>query len=340
MKPDFKNDWEICLDLHETWWRRRDTGRPLMMEWKYKDGWRPDPVVLADENAARAYWANAPARVGEAEREMVHRIYTGAAFPYFVPQLGPGSLGLFLGATPHFSPQTVWYDPCFADIREARAVLNPANPWLAWTMDATRQALQRAQECFLVAFPDLVEGLDCAAALIGSQPLLFALADAPSEAHRLMREITDCWYKAFDGLYALVNPPIGGNAFMAFEIVGRGKTAKLQCDLSAMLSPAMFHDFVVPYLAEQAEWLDYALYHLDGPTALQHLDALCSIDALDCIQWMPGAGVPWGQDPCWDGVYRKILDAGKGLMAYMPQEYVDGFIRKFGTRGVYIAVSG
>ena len=72
------------------------------------------------------------------------------------------------------------------------------------------------------------------------------------------------------------------STFGAFGIWAPGKTAKLQCDASAMFSPDMFQRFVVPSLTEQCEWLDYSMYHLDGSQAMCHLDALLGIDAPGC----------------------------------------------------------
>ena len=39
---------------------------------------------------------------------------------------------------------------------------------------------------------------------------------------------------------------------------------------------------------EQAEYVDYAMFHLDGPEALPHLDLLLDIPNLNGIQWQPG----------------------------------------------------
>ncbi|MCX7669320.1 MAG: cobalamin-binding protein, partial [Anaerolineae bacterium] len=116
-------------------------------------------------------------------------------------------------------------------------------------------------------------------------------------------------------MYERVRDPAGGNAFTAFRIWGPGKTAKLQCDFSANISPRMFRTFVSPYLAEQCAWLDYSLYHLDGTTALQHLEPLLEIAELDAIEWTPQAGRPGGGSPEWYDLYRRIRAAGKGVQA-------------------------
>ena len=89
----------------------------------------------------------------------------------------------------------------------------------------------------------------------------------------------------------------------------------MQCDFSAMISPVMFERFVVPSLSEQCAWLDRALYHLDGPDCVRHLDLLLQIPNLHAIQWTPGAGEPGAGDPKWFSLYDRILRAGKSIQA-------------------------
>jgi hypothetical protein len=130
---------------------------------------------------------------------------------------------------------------------------------------------------------------------------------------------------------------VGGNAFSAFKLWGPGKTAKLQCDASAMFSPQMFRRFVVPPLTQQCEWLDYCLYHLDGTQALQHVPALLEIEPLDAIQWTPQAGQPTGGNPQWYDLYRRIKQAGKGVQVFdIALEEVVPLIESVGPEGLFI----
>ena len=84
-----------------------------------------------------------------------------------------------------------------------------------------------------------------------------------------------------------------------FAFGDRAELPKVQCDTSAMFHPAMFAKFVVPALAEQCEWLDHAMFHLDGHQCIKHLDLLLGIDGLDAIEWTPDPQVPTGGDPAW-----------------------------------------
>ena len=88
----------------------------------------------------------------------------------------------------------------------------------------------------------------------------------------------------------------------------------LQCDYSAMISPQMFGEFVLPDLKEQTEYMDRSIYHLDGAGEFPHLEQILSLPRLNALQWAPGAGKPGGGDPCWFDFYRKVQAAGKSLL--------------------------
>jgi len=344
MKTDFKSDWDECFQIHEDWWKLADVWQPLLLNRMFRGGqhpttnWEMSASLHASlsESELEKLWTDIDSTIDRAENDMACRIYDGAAIPYYAPYLGPGTLGLVLGAKPIFTADSVWFEPCFSDISEAHVTFDSSNRWWKWTLDAAKQAMHRSNSRYLVAFPDIIEGLDCAAALLGTEKLLIAMLEKPSEVHRLLREISDSWYQAFDQYYAVVSPNNEGNVVAGFEIWGIGKTAMLQSDISAMLSPAMFEEFVAPHISEHASWLDFSLYHLDGPCALQHLDIVCGIDSINCIQWVPGDGAPWGHEDCWDAVNAKILDSGKSLWLKMKPEHVSGFVNKFGTRGVFL----
>jgi 5-methyltetrahydrofolate--homocysteine methyltransferase len=89
--------------------------------------------------------------------------------------------------------------------------------------------------------------------------------------------------------------------------------AKFQCDFSAMISPDMFGEFMVPVLREMTERVAYCMYHWDGPGAIPHHDHLLSLPKLTMLQWTPGAGSEPPAHPRWWPMHHKSLDAGKRL---------------------------
>ena len=66
--------------------------------------------------------------------------------------------------------------------------------------------------------------------------------------------------------------------------------------------------------------MDYAIYHLDGPGQLAHLDDLVAEPSITGIQWVPGAGAEPSDNDKWMPVYKKIQAAGKNIIVDNPGE--------------------
>jgi hypothetical protein len=151
-----------------------------------------------------------------------------------------------------------------------------------------------------------------------------------------LKAINTAWFEVFDRLYDIIHVN-GEMAFCYFSIWGPGKVAKLQCDISVMISEEDFRTFSLPFLQEQCEYLDYSLYHLDGVDAIRHLDAVLELKQLNAVQWTPGVGQPQGGDPCWYDLYKKILDGGKSVMINWVQlNELEALLDTLGNRGLNI----
>lgn len=83
-------------------------------------------------------------------------------------------------------------------------------------------------------------------------------------------------------------------------------------DFLCMISRAMFNEFFLDAIREECQFYDKSIYHLDGPMALKHLDALLSIPELNAIQWLPGTGNEGFTR--WIEVYQRIQEAKKGFV--------------------------
>jgi len=354
--PFWQADWERIREHHNAWWRReglvlhvlapRDASRE-------HEGYNPQAplsdmlcgldstAAYADDDAVRDAWLNAERRARLAERLMAGVYFGGDAFPFFDTNIGPGSLATFLGAEPSFAPSTVWYAPCISDPdRHPPLRFDPQNPWFLRQKAIVEAGVAVSAGRYPVSMPDLVENLDTLASLRQTQYLMLDLVERPAFVRQRLAEINQAYFQAFQALYDIVRAPWGGNVFSAFSIWGPGRTAKVQCDVSVMISPDMFAEFAVPFLAGQCAWLDHSMYHLDGTQAIHHLDALLAIDALDAIEWTPQVSVPQGGSPEWYGLYRRILDAGKSVQAVSvrPAEVLP-LLDAVGTRGVFLMVN-
>lgn len=332
----WKDDWAEARRNWIRWWNGEGLALSVTAPRRTPIERVPPPPPAPADLAAR--WCDPAYRAARAEWEIAHTAYLAEAFPYFAAQIGPGSLGTFLGSQPNFAPDTVWYEPCIADADAFGPLrFEPAgNRWLDVHVALVDEALRRSRGRYLVAPPDLIENIDTLAALRGTQTLLVDLLERPAWVHARLGEINEAFFRAFDLFFAKVRDAEGGSAFI-FDIWGPGRTCKVQCDFSCMISPRMFREFVVPPLEEQCRWLDYAMYHLDGTTAVHHVQALCEIPSLRAIEWTPQAGLPGGGSPEWYDLYRRLRAGGKAVQAVgvRPEEVVP-LIEAVGPEGLCI----
>jgi len=247
-------------------------------------------------------------RVNLSARACLHTLFLGECVPAVAPDLAPDCLALYLGCKGVDGDGTVWCEPFIDDPDRARFDYDPDNFYWQFSLRLGREQLRLGNGKFLLQFPDLIEGLDTLAAMRDTQRLLVDLIERPDWVRRCLRRITDLYFHHYDVLYDMIRDEVGGSVFWAWA---PGRMAKFQCDFSAMISPAMFGDFMVPVLREMCERVSYCMYHWDGPGAICHHDHLLSIPRLTMLQWTPGAGA----EPCphrrWWPLYHKTVEAGK-----------------------------
>ena len=119
--------------------------------------------------------------------------------------------------------------------------------------------------------------------LRGNERLLMDLIECPNEAKQAAMHLTDLWFDCYDELLKIINQYLEGmTTWMDVWFPGRG--SDVQCDFSAMISPAMFAEFVLPHLQEQCRRLEFSIYHWDGPGQIPHPEYLLDIPELNGIQ--------------------------------------------------------
>jgi hypothetical protein len=309
----YREDMDDVRKRLTAWWNGGDIGRPAMQI----TAPRPEPIEKVEAMAEPKGWVtgysttNFEYRVNLSARACINTYYLAEAVPCVAPDLAPNCLALFLGCQGVEMPGTCWCKPCISSPEEARFEFNPDNFYWKFCLRLSREQLRLGKGKFLLQFPDLIEALDTLAAMRGTQKLLIDLIERPDWVHGCLRKITDRYFHYYDLLYDMFRDEVGGSIFWAWA---PGRMAKFQCDFSAMISPTMFGEFMVPVLNEMCARVGYCMYHWDGPGAIPHHDHLLSIKSLDMLQWTPGAGQPPTWDKKWWPLYHKTLEAGKKML--------------------------
>ena len=324
-----------------SWWERKDFGRPLtkMQGVRSEINW---PFVPSD---FRKQWMDPDFRFALTKAVAESRNYYFDALPFIDLNMGPGSMAAYLGAEPVFKADTVWYEEIAKNsLRDLGTLKYDQNN--DWWKEHKRCVSELTTFCkntpLFSTIPDILENMDILSLLRSPQELCYDMMDCPLDVHKYLDQVEELFYIYYEDMYNIVKAEDGSCAFTAFSIWGPGKTAKIQCDFSTLMSPDQYKEFVLPSLKRQTEKIDYTLYHLDGVDAIRHLDSILSMDKLNALQWTPGAGQIDGGDESWYFIYDKVIEHGKGLWISMDQGGVERWIEKsrsivkrYGTAGIY-----
>jgi hypothetical protein len=341
MSIAWKANWNETTQHFNDWWNRRGLVLNFHNSFGTEGVSRAVGPTPSAPSSPRDAYVDPEQRALRNHHSLAKSAFPADVLPISNTDIGPGSLALFLGSEPGFSKETVWFEPCWKDVDVPEDLppikFDPTNDWWLLTEKTIRACIAHAKGDYLVGCPDLVENIDILAAMRDPQTLLFDMIERPEWVEQKVVEINRAFFESYQRIYDLIKLEDGSSCFGPFEIWGPGKTVKVQCDASAMFSPAMFEQFVVPSLTAQCAWLDNSLYHLDGTQAVCHLDALLAIDELDAIEWTPQAGIENGGDPRWYPLYRRILDGGKSVQIVgVSIEQLKPLLDAVGGRGVYV----
>ena len=361
----YKLDWDKTKEKFRNYWNHKNTGRPLMcviarrpeVE-QFSDGTPVEGGYLDQICQGKYYnmpeelkWKDMEDKYQNAQR-IVDRYryfcethaFLGESFPNLNIDFGPGSLAAYLGSDIGFKEDTVWFKKCLDSWDGVpKLQFDPENKWFKKHLQLAKDCRELAGKDFYVDMPDLMENIDVLASLRGAQDVLMDLLDEPEKVGERIKEVTDCYYDYYNRFYDVIKDEEGGNAYTVFQIWGPGRTVKLQCDFSAMMAPDDFRTYIQPSLKAQSEKADHVLYHLDGPAAIKHMDALMEIDGIDALQWTSGDAGPDGTLPDWDVIYDKAIAAGKSIWVKVYSgefedwiRNVDRIVKKYGSHSLFL----
>ena len=361
----YKLDWDKTKEKFRNYWNHKNTGRPLMcviarrpeVE-QFSDGTPVEGGYLDQICQGKYYnmpkelkWKDMEDKYQNAQR-IVDRYryfcethaFLGESFPNLNIDFGPGSLAAYLGSDIGFKEDTVWFKKCLDSWDGVpKLQFDPENKWFKKHLQLAKDCRELAGKDFYVDMPDLMENIDVLASLRGAQDVLMDLLDEPEMVGERIKEVTDCYYDYYNRFYDVIKDEEGGNAYTVFQIWGPGRTVKLQCDFSAMMAPDDFRTYIQPSLKAQSEKADHVLYHLDGPAAIKHMDALMEIDGIDALQWTSGDAGPDGTLPDWDVIYDKAIASGKSIWVKVYSgefedwiRNVDRIVKKYGSHSLFL----
>jgi hypothetical protein len=214
--------------------------------------------------------------------------------------------------------------------RPPEFVLDLDNPWIRKYERLLGAVLDVAgRDDFLVGSASGLPSNDMLALMMGTENFLLALADYPEWMRAAIGQLANNWAaikKRIRSRVAATNDFSYGVAGWA-PFWGPHPFVSWQSDVSCMVSPEMYEQFILPDLDLAGNEFGKVWYHLDGPDAIKHLPSILSRVFVRVVQYVPGTGSePNG--PAYLDLYRKIQVAGRIVHINLPAGNVEPLVRE------------
>ena len=199
-------------------------------------------------------------------------------------------------------------------------------------MQMRARAVERWEGKVAVSPGTLGIGLQAMASARTTMQLLYDLVDAPEEVVRLSKEFTDASIRTYQMAYDCLNVQNGNHGTSDWAHLWSPKRYHMfQLDFICMISSKMFERFVQADMNRSFQQTEHAFFHLDGPEAVHHLDAMLAMESLQGIQWVPGARNKPSEE--WMPLLKRIKGGGKLCQVYVDFNGARKIVREIGGRG-------
>ncbi|NQT20455.1 MAG: hypothetical protein HQ592_12170, partial [Planctomycetes bacterium] len=264
----YKEDWAEAQERLCCWWRGDKTDRVVALVRAPRRGVTPGPI----NDAVPDKYTNPDVVLQNVDAGLKSTYYGGEALPAHWVYLGPVPLGGYMGCEMHFEAATVWQSSLYESWDVTLPLtFDASNQWYRLLCDLTLRSLDRTRGEYLVSGQGFGCVSDIVANMWGSETTLIAMLERPETIRRIVQDLTDISKRLYDKLDAMASPYQDGS-FDWLYLWAPGRMWTLQSDLCCMVSPDMFKALILDELRQEAEHVDFAFYHLDGPGAIKHLD--------------------------------------------------------------------
>ncbi len=303
---EFCEDFPTIARRLEAWWAQDCLGRPVLIAGANTDPNRPITRRVELLNDADAWF--------EAKlTDMVKTHRVAEDLPSVRVDFGAVLLGGLLGGELEFGAGTGWTHAFINDdwSNAPTWTLDEDNRWWKLLCELAERVAADAPGRYLVCTPDLGASADVLLNLRGAGPLCMDVLDKPDLVRNAVDAIYPAWRRAFTELYRIT---MGQGAGLThwLQLWSNRPYMIPACDFNYLIGPEQFESIFLPDIARQSATVGRAIFHLDGPGATRHIDALLEVSDIQAIQYVPGAGEPTAMK--WVEMFRKIQTKGRSLL--------------------------
>ncbi len=333
-KPDF----DECMARINAWYEQKIVDRPPVRFHHHNVEYERQRAVAGSWKAPEDRWLDVEFQVKTFLRSLEGAQFLGETFPVFWPNLSAVVYNLFLGQAADFDDMTAWTHPWVTDPEAPPPLQVQWEGRYFRTVEAlTRRGLELGQGRFLVGYTDMYAGIDCTAALRGTEAMCLDMVVRPKQLQELIERVFREYPAVYDHFDRCLKQH-GQLSVTWMNLPSYESFNVLACDFAVNISPRHFEAFCLPILRCEAALFRHNVFHMDGPGVARHLDSILTLPNLVAVQWAQGsnANAPILQ---WVPLIRKIQQAGKSVIVDLQVAEVDSFVKAVDPAGIMLWVN-
>jgi len=338
----YKHDIENVKEKFNYFWGNEYAGRALVSITAPKE---PGMNISMFENSdtqmhqrpedLKAYWENPETIFNNNIKRIENTCYVGEAIPIIFQNFGTSGHCNYIGAKPVYGNDTIWFNKVYENIEDIPKKRDEKT--FNKHLELSKYLAKNSNDQYFLGMPDNTGTIDAIAHVFDSSKLLLEMYENPEGVIKAILKVNKIWKETSEEFYKISENINNGGAHAWMHLLAPGRLQHMQCDLSVMISPEMYENFVMPELEKQMEWIEYPVYHFDGIEQQRHLDCLLSLSKLKAIQWTEVAGQP--SPSHFIPIIKKIQDAGKRLIVMCQKEDIIPLLQNLSATGLYLHVS-
>ncbi len=334
---DLKPDYETTKNRFDAFWNRDLFDRPLVQFRFYKPINERRKLTGGEHGRDTESWEDPELRAKWYLEDLSNQLFLGDSLPIVCPSPGPAGMPAFYNRHLNINQDgRCWNKPAIADFTDIEWLsFDWDSPWLNRLRILTAACLHTGAGRFITGLSNWLVGADCLASILGYQQFATALVQESD----WVRKVLDRFWVDFERLYLEFHTKLavaGQPGTTWVPLLSDGRYYVIANDFSAVISTRMYREFFLEGVMRECRFLDHSVYHLDGPDAVRHLDAILEVEKLDGIHFIPSP-----MDAAfmrWTDVYKRIQAAGKCLIVNCNLDEVDAISRTLKPEGLLLNV--
>lgn len=327
---------QTIMDRYAAWWSGGILDRPIVTLGVTQP---PMEMPRKEHDSVRERWFDYEHQIACCEAFYRQCVRVGDALPVFFPNLGPEVAATLFGADLEFSEESSWAKPIASSCREILDIeCNLESPYWQTIRGMVDLSLEAGNGKWVTAYTDLHTNGDLLASLRDPQELCIELIDDPEGVRLACEHVTDSFATIYDDIWNRIDA-YGQPSVTWIHAPAWGKMFVPNCDFNALISKEMFEEIVWPSIRREIACCDRNIFHLDGPSALKHLDLVLDEPGIEGLQWVYGAGN--GPASKWERVYLEAQERGKCLQVIC-EDFDDArrLMKVLKPEGVWFSIGG